>query len=124
MALYIGDVPRFRRHIAPVVGPRTSWVTMPGINWGVALIIPTADIPALVAFGDERPEPNYDLRISRYYESLGRDCWYPVPSLVGHRDAPSLVPGRQGGRHAWRFVGDSALTFDPRGGVGRAALTR
>ncbi len=96
MALFTGNVPRFLRHIAPVVGPRTSWLTMPGVNWGVALIIPTADIPALVAFGDERPEPNYDMRISRYYESLGATAGIQSPLWWTTAMHPPWSPAARG----------------------------
>lgn len=123
LALYIGDVTRYKRMWKPKIKSDTSWVVMPGVNWGVGLVIPTVHIPDLVAFGDKlHAIGNYDMRISRFYEKMGIGVWYPYPSLVDHRDSPSLVPGRKGGRHAAKYIGDA--TFNPAGGVVTANLRR
>lgn len=96
-----------------------SWWVGKGPWWGPAVVLPTADIESIVEFGDARPDiGNYDLRISRWYESQGRACWYTVPCLVEHRDTdenPSLVEGRVGhGRVAQQFIGveESGLSVD------------
>lgn len=123
VALYLGAVARFRRVWQRSVRPNTSWVTMPGLNWGVGIVVPTVDIPAIVKECDEmRAIGNYDLRLSRFYEHRNIYTWYPWPSLVDHRDSPSLVPGRRGQRHAYRYIGDA--TFDPTGGVVTANVRR
>ena len=124
VSLYAGRVGRFLAKMNAATREDTSWMIMPGVNWGPGLVIPTYHIPALVAFGDMRPEPNYDLRISRYFESQKIKCWYTVPSLVQHRDSPSLVPGRNGGRHAWKYIQGSAFDFDPSGPVSRLNIVR
>lgn len=86
-----------------------GWMVSPGILWGVGVLIPTCDISLILDYCKDLPEPNYDMRISRYYERV-KQCgvWYPIPSLVDHRDGPSLVAGRRGGRRAWKFVGRDA----------------
>lgn len=89
-----------------------SWIYMRGPLWGPAIVLPVADIPHVVAWGDAHPEiPNYDLRIADYYSQHRVDCLYTVPSLVDHRDTPenpSLVPGRTAsGRVAHTFIGAS-----------------
>jgi hypothetical protein len=94
-----------------------SWLTMPGINWGVGLIIPTHHIEELVAFGDKRQEDNYDMRISRFYQEKGWRVWYPQPSLVNHRHTPSLVEGRGGRRTAHSYVGAGSRSFNAEGSV-------
>lgn len=123
LALYLGAVARYRNTWLKAVRPDTSWITMPGLNWGVGLVIPTGDIEELVAECDRMHGiANYDLRLSRFYEQRKIYTWYPWPSLVDHRDSPSLVAGRTGKRHAWRYVGDK--TFDPAGGVVTANIRR
>jgi hypothetical protein len=124
ISLYTGNVGRFLRKMNAMTRPDTSWMIMPGINWGPGLVIPTRHINDLVTFCDHRPEPNYDLRISRYFEKQQIKCWYTLPSLVEHRDGPSLVPGRNGGRQAWKFIKGSALDFDPSGPVARVNIVR
>lgn len=116
VALYAGNAREFTRRVAGL-NKETSWLKMPSINWGVGIILPTDCIERAVEFGDTRPEPNYDLRLSRWLESEGRSAWYPVPSLIDHLDSPSMIPGRAAKRHAWKFVGPDATTFNPDGKV-------
>lgn len=121
VSLYTGAV---RPHQA-VVGPAVEqarregrpWISMEGPFWGVGLLIPAVHIPELVAYCDGKSIANYDLRIWKFYKSLGRRCWYTAPSLVDHRpvaENPSLVPGRDGNRRALWFIGArrSALEID------------
>ena len=94
------------------------WVKMEGPTWGVAIVLPTAQIDAVVEFGDRRPDvPNYDKRIALYYRTVaGLTCWYPVPSLVEHRhgaENPSLIPGRTSpNRRAYLFIGQDTSALD------------
>ena len=127
LCLYTGRASRFVREFNRAIGRlKVGWMKMPGINWGVGIVVLTKDIPELVAFGDQRTEPNYDLRVSRYYESKGIPVWYPVPALVNHKDIDSLVPGRVRGRHAWKFLGESrsALEVDPHSPYVTVNITR
>lgn len=124
LALYIGNIRRFTKTIEKSMHSNVSWIRMPGVNWGVGLVIPTKHIPDLVEFGNKRPEPNYDMRISRFYERRKIDCWYPFPSLVDHDSLPSLVPGRGSKRHAWKFIGNSTFPFKPKGDSIRVPITR
>lgn len=90
-----------------------SWISMPGPWWGVAIVTPTNLIPKMIEWCDAHPNiANYDLRMSKYYETLPLKTYYSVPSLVSHRvgpDEPSLVPGRGSGptRVAHAFVGEN-----------------
>lgn len=100
VALYMGVArtrPRFP--MRRVIRKDRSFAVFPGPWWGVAVIVPTASIPELVAFGDTQDTPNYDHRIARFYESRGIDCYYTLPSLVNHRGVRSLL-GRGTGRRA------------------------
>lgn len=90
-----------------------NWLVTPGILWGVGIVLPTFDLLDIISYCEDRPEQNYDMRISRYYENV-KQCgvWSPIPSLVDHRDGPSLVAGRRGGRRAWKFIGRNASALD------------
>lgn len=99
---------------------RRSWIAMQGPWWGVAVLIPTQFIPEMIAWCDQRADiANYDMRMSRYFDHIGVQCYYSVPSLVSHRtgpENPSLVPGRGNApsRTAFEFIGEqrSALEVD------------
>jgi hypothetical protein len=70
----------------------------PGPYWGPAVAVMTQDILPMIEWCDQRGDiPNYDRRMSRYFYSLDRLCWYSVPCLVNHRigpENPSLIAGR------------------------------
>lgn len=110
VSLYVGRVRPYGRMVddlvARAVGEEAAWINMEQINWGPGIVVPTSEIPEMIEFVSTRhKDPNYDRRISRWFEHTGRVCWYPWPSLVEHRDSPSLVDGRGGQRHAHRFLG-------------------
>ena len=129
-----GDVPvcgyygRYRPHKELVLetaleaeAAKASFITMHTLNWGPAIAVPTDIIPEMIAYCDPLDIPNYDRRLSRYWE-LGRKMriWYTWPSLVDHADGPSLIPGRMGTdrserentRVAHKFVGLEASALD------------
>lgn len=89
-----------------------SWVKMPSLNWGVAIILPTRIINGLIRWCDQQKYPQYDRRIGRYAIDVERlNTWCPWPSLVDHRDEASLV-GHGQGRKAHRFLGQEASALD------------
>lgn len=114
MCLYTGTYRKFihTMNVEYMTEP-FSWMVTPGILWGVGILVPTSDISDIISFGRDRPEPNYDMRVSRYYE-LVKKCgvWAPIPTLVDHRDSPSLIPGRTGNRRAWKFLGTSKSALE------------
>lgn len=91
-----------------------TWFMMQGPWWGVAVCTPTKLIPDMIKWGDMHPHiANYDLRMSKYYDTKRIRCYYSIPSLVSHRvgpEDPSLVPGRGSGRSrvAHEFIGEDA----------------
>jgi hypothetical protein len=124
LCLYCGRVRPNRELVQGLVraaGPGTSWLSMGQIHWGVGIVLPTAAIDDMIAWCDKHPEiDNYDLRISAWVANRGLTVYYPWPSLVDHRESPSLVPGRTpAGRRAHRFLGvdRSALDQDWSGRV-------
>lgn len=122
VCLYVGKVRPYKALVDEYTrdSERASWLVMAQINWGVAIVFPTKIIDDMVAWCDNQTIPNYDSRMSRWFENQGISTWYPWPSLVDHRESPSLVPGRgHAGRVARRFVGTdvSALDIDWGGDV-------
>ena len=121
MMCYIGRVrtygPVIKKHLADNAG--ASWFTFNETYWGPCLVLPTADIEPLVKRCDRMNVGNYDRRIGLWYAARKRLTWAPWPSLVEHRDSPSLVAGRTGQRQAHSFLGSdvSALTVDWSGPV-------
>jgi hypothetical protein len=84
-----------------------SWVKMPSLNWGVAIILPTGIINRMIRWCDLQKYPQYDRRIGRYAIDVERlNTWCPWPSLVDHRDGDSLV-GHGQGRKAHQFIGEN-----------------
>lgn len=74
------------------------WVCGRGPFWGPAIAVKVSMIEEMMAWCDrEQPyEIAYDYKIARYFAAKRLDCGYTVPSLVEHRDGPSMVPGRRG----------------------------
>lgn len=104
-----------------------AWATTRSLNWGPAIIMPTAMIPGMLQWCSEekRMHQNYDFKIGVYFRDVVRwRTWYMVPSLVEHRPMPSLVGHDEGPvRRAHNFLGTdrSALEVDfsrvPAGGL-------
>lgn len=113
VGLYLGQARPHHAVVIPAVKRATEagapWIEMGGPWWGVAIALPTAQIPDLVRWGDRMAViPNYDRRIATYYsKKLKIPCWYTVPSLVDHRpvaENPSMIAGRTGDRRAHCFL--------------------
>lgn len=100
-------------------GDFISWIRINKIIWGVGIVIPTAVIPDAIRYCDEVNVPNYDLRLSRFFEVARIPVWFTWPSLVEHRDSPSLIADRTAGRVAFNFLGadKSALDVDWSGKI-------
>lgn len=120
LCLYCGRVRPYRTLVEQLVERadhgRASWLTMTGLHWGVGIVLPVEFIDPMIAWADQRPDiANYDRRISRWLDHQNIRTWYPWPSLVDHRDSPSLVPGRgSAGRRAHRFAGADVSALDLR----------
>lgn len=95
-----------------------SWISTPGLWWGVAVILPVAWIEPMLAYWSKRKTGLYDERISKWITMHEKgpvlNTW---PSLVDHADGPSLLRrNRKPGRKAFRTA-QSALDWDPNGRV-------
>lgn len=92
-----------------------AWMSTRSLCWGVAIAAPVHTIPAMLRWCSARGRGhvNYDMKIGRYYrDQLGWRTWYTVPSLVDHRDGPSLVGHHGTRRHAHTMLTGSALLVD------------
>ena len=114
MVLYTGAVRPFRRviddHVSRASSIDASWITMSGIYWGPAVVLPTEDLDELCDWyaSDGAWVENYDRRMSVWYCERARTCWYTRPSLVDHRGDESLSHPATGVRRAHRFLGAEA----------------
>lgn len=120
VSLYVGKVRPFGRAVTAATaaaGSDASWITMAGIYWGPAVIVPTHLIDDMAAWYRRSAVTNYDRRMSTWFQKRRVLCWYSWPSLVDHRGDESLVNGHGPGRHAHRFHPGSALEVDWSGPV-------
>lgn len=123
------DQSNVRRAIAHADRNGHSWMSTRSLNWGPAIILPTFVIPDMLDWCEDHirrnkpPRSNYDYALGVYArDELGYRTWYTVPSLVEHRDLPSLVGHDTGPKRvAHRFHDGDALEIDwtraPRGGL-------
>lgn len=114
VGLYMGNVGPQAATLRAMIDTLTPrFVEGQGPHWGVAILLPTAHVPALADWYERQNIPNYDRRISRWYDQEKIRCWYSAPSLVQHRaDNPSLVQGRNGGRQAAWFIGEDESALE------------
>lgn len=122
VSLYVGRVRPFGKAVELAVrqaGDAASWITMSGIYWGPAVILPTHMIDDMAKWYRRSAVTNYDRRMSTWFQRQGIACWYSWPSLVDHRGDESLVKGHGAGRSAHRVHEGSALDVDWSGPVVR-----
>jgi hypothetical protein len=103
---------RVERVVQEAIAEDAAFIQMPSLNWGVAIGAPTHIIPKMLPWCDKQQYPNYDRRIGRFAIDVMRySTWCTWPSLVDHREVPSLV-GHGGGRVAHHFVGEETSALD------------
>lgn len=116
VSLYLGTVRPFAsrvEHAAQVAEEiGASWVTAPGLYWGVALAVPVPLVEDLLHRADTSRVAEYDSRLSRAAMSLDLPVWYTRPSLVDHRQGPSLLLHPGGARHSHGFLGEDVSALD------------
>jgi hypothetical protein len=84
-SFYFGDDPDKQHWIKP------DYFDAPLFH-AVALAIPTKLIPDMIQYCDTRNEiEGDDMKIKRWLISQNRTCRYSNPSLVQHRDIPSII---------------------------------
>lgn len=110
ISLYFGTAKPYTGRVARTArradDEGASWVTLPQLHWGVGLVVPTERLADIIALGDRTHVLEYDRRLSTVFRKLGMPVWYTWPSLVDHRDAPSLLHhDHSEPRQAHRFEG-------------------
>lgn len=93
-----------------------SWVRSYMLGWGVSIALPVALVPGMIEWCDRKAGVPDDMRVSRWAQRQGLDTWYTWPSLVDHRQVPSLS-GHRHPRSAQRHHQGSALELDWTGPV-------
>jgi hypothetical protein len=94
-----------------------SWIRTSKLMWGVSIAIPTLLIPDMIKHADTRAGVPDDMRVAGWAERNGIDVWYTWPSLIDHRQVPSLTKHRAHDRYAIRHHAGSAMEIDWSGPV-------
>ena len=87
ISLYTGKVRPFPRRVSDAVGKATycSWLKSDLLYWGVAIVVPTKHIEAMLEYAKTREEA-YDTRIGIFYLQNMLPVFYTMPSLVDHNE--------------------------------------
>jgi len=94
-----------------------TWIRTSKLMWGVSIAIPTLLISDMIKHADTRAGVPDDMRVAGWAEKNGIDVWYTWPSLVDHRQVPSLTKHRAHDRYARRHHTESAMSIDWTGPV-------
>lgn len=70
-----------------------GFFTYPRLQWANAIVLPTKIIKECIEYADQQKKYKNidDLRISEYLNSISMLTYYPLPSLVNHREEESLI---------------------------------
>lgn len=89
-----------------------TWVRSNKLMWGVCLALPVASIPQMIGYADTRAGVPDDMRVAGWVDRTAREVWYTWPSLVDHRQVPSLTKHRARERVARSWLDGSALDVE------------
>lgn len=90
VSFYLGAGRPRQRSVIRQLHHATDRVKMPYLLWGVCFALPVHLIDQMLDECD-KGIPNYDTRISRFFERRRIGTLYSWPSLVDHRDEESLT---------------------------------
>lgn len=96
---------------------RASWVRSHKLMWGVAIALPVKLIPEMIERANRSTGTPDDMRVCGWIEKRRGEVWYTWPSLIDHRNVPSLTKHRAKDRRAWRHHPGSALDLSWDGPV-------
>ena len=103
VSFYFGN--RSSLHGIAEEGMERGYCTMGRTPWAVAICLPTYLIPEMLAYCEELPMPQDDVRIGKFIREKGMRVYFPLPSLISHRtDEKSLVGDPGKGRKAAFFI--------------------
>lgn len=100
MSLYVGTVKPYGKRVEEAVkkATRATWLRHYMLLWGVAIVIPSDQITAMLDYLDEPKykDTQYDTRLGMFYLANRLPIHYTMPSLVNHDDdLGSLLPDHQ-----------------------------
>lgn len=100
MSLYVGTVKPYGSRVEEAVkkAARATWLRHYMLLWGVAIVIPSDQITAMLDYLDEPKyrDTQYDTRLGMFYLANRLPIHYTMPSLVNHDDdLGSLLPDHQ-----------------------------
>ena len=113
-SLYLGRLrpPQYQKRIAKAIDTArhddAHYITSPDLIHAVAVALPATHIADMLAFTATRHYLPWDETLSAYAHHLRQPVAYTHPSLVDHKDTPTLVQHRDRqprtpGRVAWRI---------------------
>lgn len=97
VSLYTGKVRPLPERVAEAVAkaPDGSFITHYMMMWGVAILLPSDQIEAMLEFANDPMfrEDKYDIRVGRFYYGNHLPIYYSMPSLVDHDDSIGSLIG-------------------------------
>ena len=100
VSLYTGKVRPLQDRVIPAVAkaPDGSFLSHYMMMWGVAILLPSDQIAAMLEFAADPMfrEDKYDIRVGRFYYGNHLPIYYSMPSLVDHDDSIGSLIGNDG----------------------------
>jgi hypothetical protein len=100
VSLYTGKVRPLQDRVIPAVqkAPNGSFLSHYMMMWGVAILLPSDQIEAMLEFAADPMfrEDKYDIRVGRFYYGNHLPIYYSMPSLVDHDDSIGSLIGNGG----------------------------
>ncbi len=97
VSLYTGKVRPLPERVAEAVAqaPDGSFITHYMMMWGVAILLPSDQIEAMLEFANDPMfrDDKYDIRVGRFYYGNHLPIYYSMPSLVEHNDSIGSLIG-------------------------------
>jgi len=100
VSLYTGKVRPLPERVTEAVAkaPDGSFITHYMMMWGVAILLPSDQIEAMLEFAADPMfrDDKYDIRVGRFYYGNHLPIYYSMPSLVDHDDSIGSLIGNGG----------------------------
>jgi hypothetical protein len=94
---------RVKKAIDTALTEGKSFIRHNSLLWGLAVIMPSRLVPSMLDLVSRANHLEYDQRFTYWTTRKRIPVYYTVPSLVEHRDEPSLIWNDRPPRKAWVF---------------------
>lgn len=115
ISFYVGTHKPFGGQVTKAVekakNEGASWLSFRRLNWGVGIAIKGNHIIPMLEKARRSHLP-YDEKIGLYYKSLYRKVYYTFPSIVDHRDEPSINKNTPKGKRVAHLYTDELIDFN------------